>query len=249
MKKQNNKTGFTIVEVSLVLAIMGMMFAGLAAGVSGAVSRQRFFEAAQDYDQFLQNLYSTVTSVQSDGNGQSNTAIYGKVITFNEQPGKVYVYDLFGDILSGDKFTGLNPIESLTVANARILVDFDDNGNAYVPHQQAYSPTWNVTLQTTEIDTPFTGTLLIIRTPLTGIIHTYYSSETLEMQEYLNDAETDNDFTIDLITQTFDTETLNFCLYSSDRPYLRRRNLRLHADGHNSSAVDLINLDSEDNQC
>ena len=189
MKKAYSKKGFTIIEVALVLGVTGLMFAGLAASMNGAISRQHYFDASQDFAQFLRNQYSAVTSVQSTGYGQSNVAIYGKMITFNEKPETetVYVYDIVGEVLPSSEFSGLDTISGLITANARIRLELDEESNSYFyPNEQQYSPIWDIILQTTSKEGErFSGTIIIARSPLSGIVHTYYSETTLSAQAFL----------------------------------------------------------------
>ncbi len=46
-------------------------------------------------------------------------------------------------------------------------------------------------------------------------------------------------------------QDLTFCLASEDLPLApkNRRPIRIHADGSNSSAVELVNIDGTDNPC
>lgn len=109
-----SKSGFTVVEVVLVLAISMFLFVGIIGGTSINITRQRYNDAVNDFAEFLRRQYSevisvenprstdinkdspcTVTSKQAIGNdpdpkvtkvetGRSNCLVYGKLITFNE---------------------------------------------------------------------------------------------------------------------------------------------------------------------
>ena len=60
-----NKLGFTIIEVTLFIAISAFLFAGIAASASINVSRQRYNNSVNDYVEFLKNLYSQVENVEN----------------------------------------------------------------------------------------------------------------------------------------------------------------------------------------
>lgn len=104
---RKSKLGFTIIEVSLFLAISALLFVGIAAGTSLNVARQRYNNAVEDFTEFLRRFYSSVEDVQNglDGNrayrttctlqgrtgvnsdddaGRTECAIYGKIAIFNE---------------------------------------------------------------------------------------------------------------------------------------------------------------------
>jgi len=114
--------GFTIIEVSLFIAISGLLFAGLAIGTSTNVARQRYNDAVNDFVDFLQDVYGQVENVENantssdkftrygcstvkfkkndlaEYGGRSDCAIYGKIIIFGQEDGEnVEVYDLIGE--------------------------------------------------------------------------------------------------------------------------------------------------------
>lgn len=134
MKK--SKRGFTLIEVSLFLAITVALFVGIAAGVQGMIFQQRYNDAVQSYAEFLRSIYSQVANVQNEWTGRSDKAIYGKVLTFRaagekpkgkaqnglEQNGAIFwqgnvikTYNLIGDVESiqenGEVGTGLEVSE------------------------------------------------------------------------------------------------------------------------------------------
>ena len=86
------KRGFTIVEVSLVLAVTGLLLIGTIRGLSGSVARQRYNDTVQDFYDFLTNIYSKVAnpSISSDsldatgdsGGTSEDTVILGELVSF-----------------------------------------------------------------------------------------------------------------------------------------------------------------------
>lgn len=81
------KRGFTIVEVSLVLAITGMLAAGLMVGASSSISRQRYNDAINDLVDFFRLSYSEVMNVQNIRTGRSDPA-YCSVSSAFDKSGK-----------------------------------------------------------------------------------------------------------------------------------------------------------------
>ena len=63
------KSGFTIIEVTLVLAIVGMIIAGVIASTQGTLSRRRYQDAVQDISNQFQNIYAQALNTQFASNG------------------------------------------------------------------------------------------------------------------------------------------------------------------------------------
>ena len=62
------KRGFTIIETRLVLAITGVLIAGLLIGVGSSISAQRYKDSVATFKSLLQDQYSQVTNVSNDRN-------------------------------------------------------------------------------------------------------------------------------------------------------------------------------------
>ena len=82
---KRNWRGFTLVEVSLFLAITAAIFVGIAVGTQNSIFQQRYNDAVQSFAEFLRTVYSQVTNVQNESAGRSDKAIYGKLVKFNEE--------------------------------------------------------------------------------------------------------------------------------------------------------------------
>lgn len=59
------RSGFTIIEVLLVLGITGFLLSGLMVGVGSAIARQRYRDSVHDFAEFLRRTYSSVLTVQN----------------------------------------------------------------------------------------------------------------------------------------------------------------------------------------
>ena len=118
--------GFTIIEVTLFLAVTGLLFAMLLAGAGTAVRRERYNDSVSNLQEILQAQYSKVANTQSDssrttctegGTGTTNPYIrpgltpadpgrtlncdiYGRLIIFdnpsNNDTGNIYAYNVIG---------------------------------------------------------------------------------------------------------------------------------------------------------
>ena len=107
------RLGFTLIEVSLFLGITALLFVGVTIGTQNAISQQRHSDAINGFTDFIKNVYSEVSNPQSTGHGNSNKAIYGRLIVFGEDysidkedngrlkknDGRrdIYVYDVLGN--------------------------------------------------------------------------------------------------------------------------------------------------------
>lgn len=70
----NWQKGFTIIEVTLVLAISGLMAVGIMVGVSTAINRQQYRDSVQSFTAFLRSEYSKVVNVENNRQGTDGTA-------------------------------------------------------------------------------------------------------------------------------------------------------------------------------
>ena len=82
---QQNKRGFTLVELSIVLVIIGLLIGGIlvAQSMIGATKAQSFVRHVQQFDIAVQNFQTKYNGLPGDvisfgGNGD------GKIITNNE---------------------------------------------------------------------------------------------------------------------------------------------------------------------
>ncbi len=311
------RRGFTIIEVSLFLAISALIFVGIAAGTGVNVARQRYNSAVQSYTEFLRKLYSEVENVENDrsddrssrqgyctiataatagglrqnanaeqAHGRTNCAVYGKIAVFNERlqnsnddTNEIMVYDIIGDIVDNDHplpASATNVLSALAAVHAEFLAYEINNAAAntcsiaYAGNSYIYAPDWGSYIETTTKGQRFSGAVMIVRSPAGGNIHTYIlnlNSTSYRISDIASSSTSYNCSSIPLSTvknahayladyltdsnPKFEDVEANFCLESPDSFAYngRRRNIRLRADGSNSSAVELVEFDSEDNKC
>ena len=182
------KRGFTLIEVSLFLALTALLFVGIAVGVQNSIYQQRFNDAVQNFAEFLRTAYSQVLNVQSEGTGRSDKAIYGKLITFNvdSDTGKnvINTYNVIGDV-SNSIGTG-TAIGLLEELEGNVVIEEEDvgGGKTYTPvgFVENYTPRWGAAIQKSDgSKNPFVGALLIIRHPLSGTVYTYVTDEQISV--------------------------------------------------------------------
>ena len=236
----SRRCGFTLVEVSLFLAITSLIFVGIVAGTQSSIYQQRYNDAVQSFADFLRNNYSQVLNVQSDGTGNSDDVIYGRIITFgnNGDDDKVISYSVIGkDTGEGMGGGALERIQSSTV-KARVGVK-EDGSDAGLT--ESYIPKWGSKIQVKNGSSfgLFGGAIMIIRHPETGTVYTYVTDDSVEEGDYIEG-------------KTFQTVKIDLCvnpdgnIAGGDGP---RKDVRVVANARNVSGVVLVPDDDADNGC
>ncbi len=265
MRRMRN--GFTLVEVSLFLAITSILFIGVIVGVQNSIYQQRFNDSVQNFAEFLRSVYGEVTNVQSLGGGRSEKAIYGRLVTFGQQykqngeeleegeESPVFTYSVIGDI--GDTGAG-SVLQSLSDLNADVVFyeANESGGGKLVPAgiSQTYSPKWSASIQKADSYEPFVGALLIVRNPSSGVVYTYaLEGETIEVNHLMFTANSavggsegynilrSSGFLDGSHVPHFERTEVNFCInpYSDDEGALRR-NVRIISGSRNASGVEIV---------
>ena len=272
------KSGFTLIEVMLTLAIAGAIFVGLVGGLSGTVARQRYSTEVDKFAEYLRNAYSEVSNPQgsTESGGNSTTqAIYGRLLVLgysetNENGQYIADYSVLGSVDATSarlnfNLSSLNNTEIRELSNTLQLRLDTSNFSTYTALN-------GVTITTPEGDLPEVA-ILIMRNLSGGSIRTYvYECENTGngnciRQLYggivnmtVGDSSINTDGTVTVssdgeVGERFDLTgfaeaDVNFCVVSSDSVWAGgTRNVRLLAGGNGSNAVQIVDQDSEDNLC
>lgn len=245
-----------------------------------------------------QSAGGSATTVET---GRSNCLIYGKLITFNEDnnPAKVYAYDVVGDAKETSELNSMNAavransshpyhhinndiILSLVNLNADTLTARSTGSGCQIVtagNSTTYDLQWGAYVQTTAHPdfVNFTGSILIVRSPLSGAVSTFRLERTVPVQSRLTNisvaaaycnassdarvAEYNQDslryFLADAGTPPTNGNASSgtaaeFCINSDDVFALAgagRRMVGIAYDGYNASAVKVYNQDTGENQC
>lgn len=210
------------------------------------------------------------------GSGRSDCAVYGKLVTFGEDQTNskaIHVYDVIGNIV--DNRHPISATDDLSaVAEVQAGVVMLSRANAASPYSlsaSSYSVTldWDAWIEDTT-GSRFTGALLIVRSPLSGVVHTYlnntYSANGINLSRTLSSAGTaasgsvaGNLFgangsvarlTNGITSGGYSAQEVNFCVDSDDRGGQRRRNIRLVSDARNSGDIIVVVADdATENRC
>lgn len=247
MKK--GKLGFTLIEVSIFLAITGVLFVGVTVGVQTSINQQRYNDAVQNFMEFLRSTYSSVSNVQSVlGRGNSEKAIYGKMVTFGESynlagdrinPGDaIFSYTVIGNI--GNSESG-NVLQSLKNLDANVVVKNAEGELKIAGLAESYVPRWSSQIEvpcsgdTCEYK-PFTGTLLIVRHPSSGTVYTFYSPDVAEVNRGIKEGA----FNMSFDDDSFEMQQIDFCVNQNPGVASIRGDVRIMKGARNASGVELI---------
>lgn len=339
MVRLKTRKGFTIIEVSLVLAISALVTVGVMVGVTASVARQRYNDSVNDVVDYLRSTYSEATNIQnfresdSSGNtscsisamfdgagnlafydnsgnkvsrdkaadigfgaGRTNCAIYGRLITFGEtsvdnentiDAELIHSYDIIGRVYTdnleaAEDKAALSKVgaDAVSVAKVNSTMCSLAPAGSYSSHRTQ----WGAQLQTTSSAqngqfTPFRGAIAIIRSPISGSIHTYAidyngsaGTKPIDISHAVATAEQGSanadgscmgsvissmfgskrsDFFAQLLKdeQFTNDQEITLCVGSDDvTDGSRRRAVRILANGHNSTAVKLLNLDASEGE-
>lgn len=230
----SKRSGFTLIEVALFLAITGILFASVTIGVQNSIFQQRENDAVQNFVEFLKTAYSETMNVESLGGGRSEKAIYGKLITFgatSEGKNAIYTYDVVGDI--GDVGTG-SVIEALRSLNADVTIS-EDGSVKPAGIVENYKPRWSAMIEKTDSFTPFVGEVMIIRHPKSGTIYTFVRKKE---NDPLNIEEAG---ALKAALKDFSIENVDFCVNpTGGEKRNNRRDVRIVSGARNSTGVQLI---------
>ena len=153
---ENMKRGFTLIEVSIFLAISALLFFGVTIGVQNSVSQQRNNDSVQSFMEFLRGVYSGATNVRNtreNGGTSDESALYGRMAVFGDGD-EVKVYSVIGNVNADD----------LNNLNAKASDQVDE-----------YTPKWGASINGIDGD-DLKGRLLVIRDPSNGVMSTYWKA-------------------------------------------------------------------------
>lgn len=190
-----NRRGFTLIEISLFLVLTAALFVGVATGTHNSIYQQRYNDSVQNFVEFLRSAYSRTSNVENQGEGRSNYAIYGKLITFgerydlagedNKEKGAIFTYDVIGKV--GDIGTG-TALGALAALDANVVLYDEDQRFYSTGITDSYTLKWNAELEPECGDVScsyddFQGSILIVRHPRSGTVYTYFYDETIQVNE------------------------------------------------------------------
>jgi len=189
--------------------------------VQNSISQQRFNDVVQNYVEFLRSIYAGVTNVQSSGAGNTERAIYGKMVTFGESgsQGKIMVYNVTGNANDGGSGDLASSLDSL---DAKI----ESSG-------ESYTLRWGAKIETVGSNNEYKGALMIIRHPRSGMVYTMSRTSVVDPKGPFNDKFWES-FTKNL------SKEVDYCIDPDNDDSNRRRvDVRIAKNARNSSSIEI----------
>lgn len=235
------KKGFTLIEVSIFLAISGALVAGIIISTTSVIDKQRYNGAIRGFMDYIQTIYSDVANPKNGiGNGRSTTDfIYGKLVTFGEKDsdGQIRAYTVIGEKNNTKGSVVRDALSLLKDVNADIFTNGE--GGVLQPYETSYQDmVWDVDIQKIDGE-PFTGSILIAHSPASGVVYTYVSDKVIEAGQGEN---------LKSNIDSFSVGDVSFCLAPKQMILYggNRYEVRLTENSHDSSGVILYSLDDEE---
>ena len=253
--------GFTLIEVSLFLALSGVLTIGIIIGTNISVARQRYNDSVNTVVKVFRSAYSDVQNVSINGTdrGRSDKAVYGKLITVGEcftqetptnfkrevNPNKVCTYDIIGDAITSNT----------TLSSSAVLAQLNEVGAKIISSTGSTPPQYNFN-SATEVSFPwdtklekgsgddFRGFIFVVRSPSTGYIYTFVKSADgfSNCESTCNGSDFENNVFGSLLAQAA-TGNLVFCVDSPDNNWQNRRGIRINENAFNASGVEFLAQD------
>lgn len=202
----SKRKGFTIIEVIMFMAISAALFIGVAVGMQNSIFQQRYNDTTQSFLEFLRSVYSEVLNPQSEGAGNSNIALYGKLIVFGENTEitgesisgggdrPIFTYDVVGD---AEANVGVGSVSNtLQLLNANVLrLEYSGSNVTSVEsiEPEKYTPHFGAYIESTTKDSNgnnvlYEGSILIVRHPGSGTVNTLKLSIPIQVNKVVKDA-------------------------------------------------------------
>lgn len=180
------QSGFTVIELMLFLGVTGALFAALMIGVNANIAQQRYRESVADYSSLLQRQYSEVSNTRNDRDdnwkctdgrveqdpnngdprGRSSCVILGRAVQIKNNGTVVELASVLGTEPTNAQ--SMSDIETLAAYRPRL----SDMGVTQI------AMNWDSALQTMAHQ-PSTASFLVLRSPVSGLIRTFASTEPL----------------------------------------------------------------------
>lgn len=232
------QTGFTIIEVMLFLAITGVLTAAVLVGSGVSINQQRYRDSITSLQSYIQQQYNQVANITNgragdwtcDGNGNvtqtsgpsggeprgtSDCVVLGRVITV----------DSTGTQLTTSNVVGYHNPNGVTQTSD--LAELTTNYKlGIVPFQQdTTSVNWSAQIVKPKTTTPMPLSILIIRSPLSGVTLTFSQTGALPNLNAM-------------LTQTNESTQRDLCVNADIGAFVgRRMEVRINPFASSQSAI------------
>jgi len=259
------KRGFTLVEVMLFLGLSGALIALVVGGTQRNIAEKRYNDTVDNFISYLEGLYSGVSYVSHGGSGNSDQAVYGKLVDIKTDGGKTIstAYTILGNVKPAGEVT-----EDTLNAVLKLSPTITNGAAGNFVYAETYTPSWGGKITSDHIDSsnnhiewldPPSKTqsqilLLILRHPRTGMTSTYVYYPNSISGIGTGTKITGDDSSLagkgdNTSNDNFKEQDANLCIDSDDRWAAgnQRRLIRIHKGANNASGVEAIIANDEKN--
>jgi len=246
--KSVNKAGFTIIETMLFLGITGVLIASILVGTGASINVQRYRDSVSSLQALLQQQYSDVANVVNDhGTGYSCDST--NVVTENPGPNPDAVpigqseCVIMGRYIHTISSVGNSVSDSLDIVDVvgypnsaflSTLNDIDAIGSyklGIYPNQQLQQTlSWGVSLVKPGNSDRQEFSILIIRSPVSGVIKTFINPNESKAYSAIND----------LVTQQALGQSAKMCVNSNGLVGGVRTAVIINANSTSASGVETL---------
>lgn len=239
--------GFTIVEITLFMAITGLLFLIALAGTGNAIRSFRFTDSGRQLESFAQKQYDDIVNGLNNRSasvtctagaintgasqtvGSSNCLLIGKLLVFTAGSPDINVYPVIGSEPASVDYSKSD--DQLIIAFAPQTVTATGTSTYQIPWQAAPSGFKRVS------DNVGTNALLLIRSPKSTNIVSY---------TFKLGGAVPTDLTTIVSTPANRSQTTNFCIKSADNIGAAAK---LIITGGASQSAAAINFNAIDTDC
>jgi len=237
-----DKAGFTIIETMLFLGITSLLVLGVLVGTGTSINIQRYRDSVSSLQGILQQQYSDVSNVDNnrdnswacDSNaktdptipgggiarGQSDCVILGRLITTTDSHS-----------LSIKSVVGYIPLVSTMSSNdIDALRQYTIQISSVTSESETYDIEWGSSLVQPSGDIPMVFSMLVLRSPLSGIIRTFIDSASV----------VDNSNIRDLINSVALKQSAKMCVDSNGLFTSARTAIEVMANSASASGVEVL---------
>ena len=197
----HSKPGFTIIETMLVLAITGVLIAGLLVGIGSSISNQRYGDAVSSFKALLQDQYSRVSNVSNDRDADWTCAANATPVQAGGgiAPGQsdCVLLGRYVGVVNGDiSMATIVGYENSTAAGTNDITELKDNYTLGVSTSSVETTTleWGAQIAwpssgggSKNPTTPRSIAILVVRSPNSGTTYTF-SSDNVNDIDAVSDA-------------------------------------------------------------
>jgi type II secretory pathway pseudopilin PulG len=177
--------GFTIIESILFLGVTGLVMAVLLVGIGSSLSRERYRDAVYSFQDYMQGQYNLVANVNNSRNAEDVCQAGGIVVGGTADAGRgtsdcTIVGRIIHSTANGESVTSAQvyataDVATLSGSDVAVLQAAD---LATSPEIDTFKMGWGTrVVNPRPSDTVTNFSMLIVRMPTNGLIHTYILSQ------------------------------------------------------------------------